>query len=185
MKVRQLTADDASAYQRLRLLALQESPTAFSSSYSDEAGRSPSEVASRLTPAPDGSLCVFGAFVDDRLAGFLAFVRPRRAKLVHGAELHGMYVCPEFRRRGLAGALVDAVLAHARSLGGVRQLKLAVNATNLAARSLYRSRGFTLFGLEPDALCIDGRYYDEEFYILRLTDPTSRPDVRPWRSGTS
>src|ERR1700692_4247995 len=110
MKVRQLTADDAPAYQTLRLLALQESPTAFSSSNSDEAGRLPSEVASRVTPAPDGSLCVFGAFVDDRLAGFLAFVRPKRAKLLHCAELHGMYVAPEFRRRGLAGALVDAVL---------------------------------------------------------------------------
>jgi ribosomal protein S18 acetylase RimI-like enzyme len=169
MTVRQLTADDASAYQTLRLLALQESPTAFSSSYSDEAGRSPSEVASRVTPAPDGSLCVFGAFVNDRLAGFLAFVRPKRAKLLHSAELAGMYVAPEVRRRGVAGALLDAVIAHARSLPGMRQLKLAVNATNDAARSLYLSRGFTLFGSEPDALCVDGRYYDEEYYVLRLT----------------
>jgi ribosomal protein S18 acetylase RimI-like enzyme len=130
-------------------------------------------------------LCVFGAFVSDRLAGFLAFVRPKRPKLLHGAELHGMYVSPEFRRRGLGGALVDAALAHARSLAGVRQLKLAVNATNLAARSLYRSRGFMLFGLEPDALCVDGRYYDEEFYFLRLTDAPSSPDVRPSLSGTA
>jgi RimJ/RimL family protein N-acetyltransferase len=173
MIVKALTTADAPAYQALRLQALKESPTAFLSSYEDEVGRSPSEVAARVTPAPDGSLRVFGAFVDDRLAGILAFVRPRRAKLLHGAELVGMYVAPEFRRRGLGGELLDAALAHARSLPGLRQVKLAVNATNLAARFLYQSRGFTPFGLEPDALYVDGRYYDDELYILRLG---MRPD---------
>jgi ribosomal protein S18 acetylase RimI-like enzyme len=171
MEIRQLTTEDASAYQALRLRALQESPTAFSSSYSDEMDRSPSEIAARVAPAPDGSLCVFGAFAGDRLAGMLAFIRPRRAKLRHATEFAGMYVAPEFRRRGLGGALLDAALAHARSLPGVRQVKLAVNAANLAARSLYQSRGFTCFGVEPEALCVDGRYYDEELYVLRLPTP--------------
>jgi ribosomal protein S18 acetylase RimI-like enzyme len=174
MTIRQLTADDASAYQSLRLLALQESPTAFSASYSEEAERSPSEIIARVTPSPDGSRCVFGAFVGDQLAGVLAFVRAQRAKLHHGAELAGMYVVPEFRRRGLAGALLDAALAHARSLLGVRHVKLTVNATNQAARALYQSRGFTCVGLEPEALCVDGRFYDEELYVLRLP-PLSNP----------
>ena len=80
-----------------------------------------------------------------------------------------MYVAPEFRRRGLGGALVDQALVHARSLPGVRQVKLCVNAANLAARSLYLSRGFVCVGVEPDALCIDGHYYDEEMYVLRLS----------------
>jgi GNAT superfamily N-acetyltransferase len=174
MSIRKLAATDAAAYQTLRLLALQESPTAFSSSYSEEVDRPPSEVATRLTPAPDGSRCVFGAFVHDRLGGILAFIRPQRVKLLHCAEFAGMYVAPAFRRRGLAGALLDAALAHARSLSGVRQVKLAVNATNLAARSLYQSRGFTCVGGEPEALCVDGRYYDEELYLLRLATPPVR-----------
>jgi ribosomal protein S18 acetylase RimI-like enzyme len=175
MTIRQLTAEDAAAYQALRLRALQESPTAFAASYADEVARSPPEIAARVTPAPDGSLCVFGAFVGDQLAGLVAFIRPRRAKLLHVAELAGMYVAPEFRRRGLGGALVDAALAHARSLPGVRQVKLAVNATNLAARSLYQSRGFTCYGVEPEALCVEGRYYDDELYVLRLSTPPRGP----------
>ena len=40
MIVRQLNRADAQAYQTLRLLALQESPSAFSASYEDEVGRS-------------------------------------------------------------------------------------------------------------------------------------------------
>jgi ribosomal protein S18 acetylase RimI-like enzyme len=173
MTIRQLTADDAAVYQALRLFALQESPEAFSSSPSDEADRSPEEIAARLTPAPDGSRCVFGAFARDRLAGFLAFIRPERPKLHHWADLAGMYVAPEFRRRGLGGALLDAALAHVRSLPGLRQLRLSVNASNVAARSLYQSRNFKCVGVEPEALCVEGRYYDLELYVLRLT---SSPD---------
>jgi ribosomal protein S18 acetylase RimI-like enzyme len=171
MIIRQLTADDAAAYQRLRLQGLQESPTAFSSSYSDEVDRPLEEIAARVTPAPDESRCVFGAFVSDKLVGILAFIRPTRHKLLHCAELAGMYVAPEFRRCGVGAALVDAALVHARSLPGVRQIKLTVNATNTPARLLYQSRGFARFGVEPDALCIDGRYYDEEFYVLRFNEP--------------
>jgi ribosomal protein S18 acetylase RimI-like enzyme len=175
--IRQLAAHDAVAYQALRLRGLQESSTAFSSSYEDEAGRSLAEAAERVTPAADGTRCVFGAFVGDELAGILAFIRPQRAKLRHFAELAGMYVAPEFRRRGLGGALVDAALDHARSLPGLRQVKLAVNSSNLVACSLYHSRGFRCVGVEPDAICIDGQYYDDALYFLRLdgVNPASRP----------
>lgn len=168
MLIRSLTASDAASYQKLRLRALEECPTAFSSSYADELRRSPSEVASRVTAAPDGSFCVFGAFLDEQLVGVLAFVRPSREKLRHWAELAGMYVASEARQRGLGSALIDAAIVHARSLSGMRQLKLTVNATNLGARSLYQSKAFECFGVEPDAICVDGRYYDEESYQLRL-----------------
>jgi ribosomal protein S18 acetylase RimI-like enzyme len=173
MTVRQLTADDALVYQELRLFALEESPAAFSAGYSDEAKRSPEEIAQRVTPAPDGSRCVFGAFAGDRLVGFLAFVRPERPKLHHWADLAGMYVAPEFRRRGLGGALVDGALAHATALPGLRQVRLSVNASNLPARALYQSRGFKCVGVEPEALCVQGRYYDLELYVLRL--PSADP----------
>jgi ribosomal protein S18 acetylase RimI-like enzyme len=166
--VRQLTPQDAAAYQQVRLRALRDSPTAFSASYEDEARRTLDEVAPRLAAAADGSLCVFGAFESATLAGFVAFIRPQRKKLLHSAELAGMYVVPELRRRGLGRILMDAVIAHARSLSGVRQLRLGVNAANDPAVHLYQSAGFTRCGVEPDALCIDGVYYDEDRYILRL-----------------
>jgi GNAT superfamily N-acetyltransferase len=168
MAIRLLDPRDAAAYRQLRLRALEESPTAFSASLADEAGRSMEEIAARVTPAGDGSKCVFGAFVDAQLAGMLTFVRPTRPKLMHCAEFAGMIVAPEFRLRGIGGALVDAGLAHARTSRGVRQVKLTVNAGNVPARSLYESRGFMCFGTEPDAICVDGVYYDEAFYILRL-----------------
>jgi RimJ/RimL family protein N-acetyltransferase len=167
--VRRLAPEDAAAYQSLRLRGLQESPDSFSASYADESDRTLDEVQARLSPAADGSRCVFGAFENDSLAGFLAFLRPERAKLRHWAELAGMYVVPEMRRRRFGGALIDAAVSHARALPGLRQLKLGVNGDNLPARLLYVSRGFRCVGSHPEALFVSGRYYDEEFYVLSLS----------------
>lgn len=168
MKVRSLGPADAPAYQRLRLLALEESPTAFTASHVDEAGRSMDEVAARITPAVDGSIRMLGIFELDELAGFVAVVHPQREKLRHGVELAGMYVAPAFRRRGFGRALLKAAVAYARSIVGVRQIRLGVNVTNTGARALYRSIGFASYGVEPDALQVDGVFYGEERYVLRL-----------------
>jgi len=175
MTIRKLSPPDAEAYRRLRLRGLQESSAAFSSSYAEEAGRSLADVVARVTASADGSVCVFGAFADEELVGLLAFVRSSRLKLAHGVELFGMYVAPEFRGRGLGGALLDTALAHARALPGVRKVKLTVNASNAAARSLYLSRGFVSAGIEPETVCVEGIYYDEETYVLLLTACATRP----------
>jgi ribosomal protein S18 acetylase RimI-like enzyme len=168
MNVRQLDRADAPAYQALRLEALRESPTAFSASYEDEIGRSLEEVAARITPAADGSLRMFGIFEGADLCGFVAIVHPQRAKLRHSVELAGMYVAPVSRRRGLASALLQEVIRDVRSMAGIRRIKLGVNAGNAAAIALYRSAGFERYGIEPDALNVDGRFYDEEHFVLRL-----------------
>lgn len=168
MHVRPLNPGDAQAYQRQRLQALREYPSAFSASHEDEAGRSLDEVASRIAPTADGSVHVLGVFEGEELAGFVALIRPLRAKLRHGAELAGMYVAPSMRRHGCGRALLLAAIAQARALDGVRQLKLGVNAANAAAKALYRSAGFERYGTEPGALNIDGVFYDEELYLLRL-----------------
>ncbi len=80
-----------------------------------------------------------------------------------------MFVAPTARRRGHGRALLDAVLAHARLMPGLRQLKLSVNAANGPACALYESLGFVRTGIEPDALFVDGCFYDDALYNLRLT----------------
>ena len=168
MEIRLLDRHDAPAYQALRLQALRDSPHAFSASHEDEAVRSLDEVAARIAPAADGSVRMFGVFERGELAGFEALIHPQRAKLRHGAELAGMYVAPAWRRHGLGSALLHAVIAHARSIGGVRQLGLGVNATNAAAKALYRSAGFVRWGVQPRALQVDGVFHDEEHMLLRF-----------------
>ena len=169
MTLRFLDSSDLTAYRDLRLAALQESPTAFGSSYAEEAKLPLTELADRLNPPNKPDNGVLGAFVDDgQLVGTLGFAREYRVKRAHNALIWGMYVSPEFRRQGFGAALVDEAIAHARRLGSLRQIILSVTANNMAAGALYRSRGFERIGLERDALCIDGQYFDEEQLTLSL-----------------
>ncbi len=61
------------------------------------------------------------------------------------AEILTIGVIPPMRRRGIARALLDEVLAHARALG-VQSLFLEVGVRNRAARALYEATGFAEVG---------------------------------------
>lgn len=169
MEIRFLNSQDVTAYRDLRLQALRESPTAFGSSYEQEACLTLTDFAARLRPHDDSAGGIFGAFGDsDQLIGMLGFSRESRLKRAHIGSLWSMYVLPDFRSRGVGAALLDEALSHARRLGVLRQIILTVTVNNLAACSLYRSRGFERFGLERDALFIDGTYFDEEHLALHF-----------------
>ncbi len=171
MKVRFLESGDLAMYRDLRLAGLQESPTAFGSSHADEVNLPLSDFAARLRSHKNPDNGIFGAFLDGGvLAGVLGFASESRAKRAHIASLFGMYVSPEFRCHGVGGALLDFAIQHARKVQSVRQIILCVTASNVAACSLYRSRAFQRFGLERDALCIDGTYFDEEHLVLFLNE---------------
>lgn len=168
MEIRALAPADAAAFQHLRLQGLQESPTAFGSSYAEEVERPRDEVARRLGVKEDDSF-VLGAFAaDGTLLGVTGLHRPARVKTAHKADVWGMYVAPAFRGQGIGRALLEAVIARARALPDLRQLNLTVTASNAAARALYRSCGFETFGLERAALWVDDQYYDTEYMTLQL-----------------
>jgi ribosomal protein S18 acetylase RimI-like enzyme len=159
--VRWLGADDAAAFQALRLEGLARHPGAFAASHDEEAGQSLAEVAGRLERQP-----VFGGFDGMDLLGVAGFAIPQPAKKRHKGLLWGVYVREAARGRGLGRALVLAVIQHARA--HVVQLHATVVTTNDAARKLYRSLGFAPYGLEPRGLACAGRYFDQELMVLML-----------------
>jgi ribosomal protein S18 acetylase RimI-like enzyme len=160
---------DALAYRDLRLLGLAESPTAFGSSVEEESRLALEDFARRLPSEPgDDAVLTLGAWQGDRLVGLATFRRETRVKSRHRGGIYGVFVHPEARGQGLARALMETLLAEVRGYAGLRQLHLAVVCGNEAARRLYRGLGFVAYGVEPDALCIDGRFVDEELMVLQL-----------------
>jgi ribosomal protein S18 acetylase RimI-like enzyme len=164
--IRRLGPADAAAYRALRLRGLEEHPDAFTSSHDEEALKPLSAAEARLAPA--GPDAVYGAFVCDALAGVVGLSREQRAKNRHKATVFGMYVSPEFGRRGIGRALIRHLVAAARQDTGLEQLVLTVTQTNGAARSLYESEGFRSFGIEPNAIRVGDRYFAKNHMVCFL-----------------
>ena len=116
--------------------------------------------------APDSLDVIYGAFVDGMLAGVVGLGREARAKNRHKANVFGMYVAPEFARRGIARALLRHLIAVARQERELEQLVLTVTHSNESARLLYESEGFRSFGIEPRAIRVANRYYDKNHMVL-------------------
>jgi len=159
--IRRLGRDDAAEFRAVRLEALEAHPEAFGADLQDEAVRDADWFAGWITGG-----AVFGAFARDRMVGIAGFFKPAGRKSTHAGKLISMYVRPEARGSGAALDLVEAVLEHAT--GQVIQVHLGVAAGNEAAIRLYRKAGFEIYGTEPRALFVNGRYIDEHLMVRFL-----------------
>jgi ribosomal protein S18 acetylase RimI-like enzyme len=162
--IRPLVETDAGQYRALRLEALRDSPQSFGASISDEEALSDEEMIRRAVPAAPS--VTFGAFAGERLVGTATYIQNTREKTRHKSTMVAVYVAPDWRAAKLGRKLVERVVAHAQALGVV--LQCTVTVENGAARRLYHSLGFQPYGLERDAICVDGTFLDEELLALDL-----------------
>jgi GNAT superfamily N-acetyltransferase len=169
--VRALTAQDSVAFKTLRLEAISDSPSAVWPTWQEESARTEAETGARITQ--NATQVVFGAFSGETLAGIAGLRREALVQVGHKATLWGVFVDRRHRQQGIARKLFSCVKSHALETG-VLQIHLCVNAGNMSAKSLYGSLGFVTFGVEPRAMQVDGKFYDEEHMVLRL-DEVSLP----------
>ncbi len=162
--IRAFTPDDAEAFRALRLEALSADPEAFGNAPADECLVPMETVAARL-----GAGHTFGAFHGALPVGMAGFLAESGEKRRHKGLVWGVYVRADWRGRGLAGRLVDRVMAHAASR--VELLHLSVVAGNEAARRLYERKGFEAYGLERRALRLGDRYVDEILMVHMFDGP--------------
>jgi len=109
---------------------------------------------------------VLGAFVANEMVGTARFVRETGRKVQHKGGVFGMYALPEVRGRGVGRALLEEIVVLSGQLVGLEQLHLSVSEHNTAAKTLYLSCGFEVYGNEPRALKIGSRYLNE-LHMLR------------------
>ena len=82
----------------------------------------------------------FTAYVDGKLAGYAGMYSVCEIGMVNNIA-----VFPEYRRQGVASALIEA-LSDAGRKRGLSSLCLEVRASNTAALSLYEKNGFVRVG---------------------------------------
>jgi RimJ/RimL family protein N-acetyltransferase len=165
VELRRLTIADLDSYFENRLRALQDSPSAFLTTYAEEVARGNSWFSQILSTQGDHRV-IFGAVEGGRVVGTLGLSKEERPKLAHKAVIWGMFVDGGKRGAGIGGQLLDMGIHHAREKMGVVGVFLSVESGNCAARSLYESRGFKTWGVEPKAMHLDGAFFDEDHMAL-------------------
>lgn len=167
MHVKILSSKHATSYRNIRLEALKNHPEAFASSYEEEKQFSIDHFESRIQ---DDGIYTFGAFEQEDLVGVVTLILERKSKLEHRANIVAMYVRNEKRKLGMGKELMLSAINHARYLGSIKQIYLAVTSINVPAKKLYESLGFECYGKDRNALKIKDTYYDEDLMVLSLVE---------------
>jgi GNAT superfamily N-acetyltransferase len=169
--IRRLCADDAESFARLRRSVTAADPVGMGLSMEDELARPIEGFRAQLgSPLPDA---VFGAFVNGELAATAAVARTSRfASAAHKMVMWGVFTTPALRRCGLSRAVVERAIEHAGD-NGARRVNLLVYVPNEPAISLYGSLGFVECGTEPEAVLLDGVFFDGVHMTLATTSQHS------------
>jgi RimJ/RimL family protein N-acetyltransferase len=164
--LRSAQAEDAKAYRDLRLEALRNHPEAFSSDYAANEQQPLSYWSERLQSLGRDNMLFF-ALSSDRLIGMCGIYRGNSPKTIHSATIVSVYVQVEWRGMQIAEGLIDQCIEWAH-LQEIKILKLAVVTTNTAAIRCYARCGFSVYGIEPQAIVSDGIAYDELLMALKI-----------------
>lgn len=165
--IRLLTAYDADAYWRLRLEALEKEAQSFGEAAEEHRQTTVESAAERLASKPDESF-VLGAFLDGEMVGMAGFYRYQIVKARHRGRIWGVYVRESCRGQGIGRALLKTLLARIKSYQGLEQVSLTVVCGQEAAKNLYLSLGFVVYGVEPCGLKVGDRYFDDEHMVLQF-----------------
>lgn len=164
--IREGNPGDVVKYRELRLLALQDSPTAFSADYQVNYNYPMSFWEGRLRFDEYG--VIFFAEYDSKLIGMTGIHKGESPKTKHGAYVWGVYIHPAWRGLHIAEELINICLEWAKP-HDVEIVKLGVTSTNASAIRCYERCGFTIYGTEPRGIFYEGKYYDE-YLMSKLLD---------------
>jgi len=141
--IAQISEKNVPMFKTTRLQALQDSPSAFGSTYAWEAAFSDAEWSSRAAKMNG-----------EKKIGFLAMDNEASCGIIGGlideddpttAQVISMWVAPAYRRAGVGSLLIAGVQAWAQSRG-VRRLQLMVTSSNHNAIEFYQRMGFSMTG---------------------------------------
>ena len=154
--IRKLTIKDIELYKSIRLEALENAPTNFGSSHTEEAAFKSSMWENRLSK---NTTITLGAFDQDKIVGLTVLVMSPRYKMKHIAHINSVYVKPEYRGNNIASNILSIALKELIK-HHIERVNLSVVSDNTSAITLYEKHGFITYGLEPQTIKYKNQYYD-------------------------
>lgn len=181
-EIRRLDLEDAEAFSRLRRELVSGNPVPMGLTFEEELSRPIEGFRNQLSsPAPNA---VFGMFVAGELVATAAVSRASSfPSSGHKMVMWGVFTSPRFRRRGFSRLVVSHAIRHAFGSGALR-INLLAYVPNDAAISLYRTLGFVECGTEPEAIHLNGQYFDGVHMSLRRTSGMRNGEASARASAT-
>jgi len=143
LTLERISPENVAAFKATRLSALQDSPTAFGSTYAKEVKLSDADWCQRAIDWSNQRSTGYLAMEEGTPCGIgAAFLD---AKDTEKAHLVSMWVAPAQRGKGVGLALVSAIRSWAKD-HGARTLRLSVTNNNDRAIEFYRRIGFSMTG---------------------------------------
>jgi ribosomal protein S18 acetylase RimI-like enzyme len=161
MYIKQLSKEDWPSWKELRLEALRISPSSFGQTLEEALKRSDADFEQDVSKGG-----IFGGFIDDRLVSCIGFYSLTGVKTKHQGNIWGVYTQPEYRGKGIATAMLDTVILHAKTCA--LQIHLSCDAANHGAIALYQKHGFRIYGTEPRAFKIGDEFFDLHLMTLEF-----------------
>ncbi len=162
IKIVELSPNDWRQLKELRLQALKQEPEAFGMSYEEELETTDDEWREKLLESQNGKRKWYLFAKDgDSLVGMISAYTDRGVKVEHLANIVGVYVIPEARRRGVGKKLMMKMIEKLRQVSHIVKLNLRVNTKQEDAIKLYEGLGFTRVALLEKELNVDGLFQDE------------------------
>ncbi len=144
-----ITPRSAMVFKSVRRRALQDAPTAFSSTYAEEFKLTDNDWMKRAAQWSGAKSVGYLALDAGTACGIASGLLDRDNAT--RAHLLSMWVAPTHRRQGVGRMLVEAVVSWAGSQN-IRTLQLLVTSNNAGAIKFYQRLGFALTGhTEPYA----------------------------------
>lgn len=136
ISVRRIQIGEGDLFKRMRLTSLRESPSAFASTYESALNRSYESWSDQADSSAQGSdRSTFIAFSGDSPIGIAALYRDKERMDV--GEVLQVWVSPEYRSKGVAIDIMDAVFRWAGE-NGFRMVLATVAKGNERAMRFYR-----------------------------------------------
>ena len=111
---------------------------------------------------------LYAAVENGQVAGY-ASLSPYREKEAYRSTVElSIYIHPEFRRRGIAGALMGFLLDEARKDERTHTVVSVITSGNEASCRLHEKFGFTFCGTIREVGMKFGRYLDIDNYSLQV-----------------
>lgn len=162
---RKLTPDDAEAFLAMRMLSLRAHPWAFGASPEDSRFQTIADARAGLA-ADHAEGFNLGSFTNDgELVAIAYLALNTKVKFRHRASVFGVFTAEQHRGKGIARQLMQYVFECARA-EGAEVIALSASERAHSAIRLYESLGFVRWGVEPDAIRIDGESA-AEIYLQR------------------